>query len=66
VLSSFERYAVRPDPQGYSVFDAMTGDTVVIAMTPQGGLSEADARHTAEMLNHRDRNGDRWVHTNVR
>jgi hypothetical protein len=53
-----ERYAIRPDPHGFSVFDAMTGETVVIAMTPQDGLSEDDARHTAELLNRRARNGD--------
>jgi hypothetical protein len=57
-----ERYAVRPDPKGFSVFDSMTGETVAIAMTAQGGLSEEDARHTADMLNRRSPQGERAVY----
>jgi len=30
-------------------------------MVPQDGLSEADARHTAELLNRRARSGERTV-----
>lgn len=56
-----ERYAVRPDPSGFSVFDVWTGETAVIAMTPQDGLSLEDAEHTAALLNRRTERGDRKV-----
>lgn len=56
-----ERYAIRPDPEGFSVYDVWTGETAVIAMTPQSGLSEVDARHTAALLNRRAAGGDRNV-----
>jgi hypothetical protein len=48
-----DQYAVRPDPKGFSVYDVWTGETVVLAMTPQEGLSRQDAEHTAVMLNQR-------------
>jgi len=48
-----ERFGIRPDPRGFSVYDLWTGETVVIAMTPQDGLSREDAEHTARMLNQR-------------
>lgn len=48
-----ERYAVRPDAQGFSVYDLWTGETVVIAMARQDALSREDAEHTAAMLNKR-------------
>jgi hypothetical protein len=48
-----ERFSVRPDRTGFSVYDLWTGETVVIAMTPQDGLSREDADHTVEMLNRR-------------
>lgn len=55
------RFATRPDPEGVSVYDVWTGQTVVIAMAPQDGLSREDADQTAEMLNRRARGGDREV-----
>lgn len=48
-----ERFVTRPDPTGFSVCDIWTGETVVIAMTPQDGLSREDAEHTAAMFNKR-------------
>jgi len=48
-----ERYAIRTDPTGFSVYDAWTGETVALAMTLQTGLSREDAEHTAAMLNER-------------
>jgi hypothetical protein len=48
-----ERFAVRPDHTGFSVYDLWTGETVVIAMSPQDGLSRQDAEHTAAMFNKR-------------
>jgi hypothetical protein len=50
-----DRYAVRPDAQGHTVFDVVAAEPAVIAMTPQKGLSKADAEHTARLLNARDR-----------
>ena len=55
------RFSTRPDPEGFSVYDLWTGETVVIAMTPQDGLSEEDAQHTAAMLNLRAARGERLV-----
>ena len=48
-----ERYQVRPDRGGFRVHDVWTGEAAVVAMTPQNGLSKADADHTAELLNQR-------------
>lgn len=50
-----DRYAVRPDARGHTVFDVLAGEPAVIAMTPQRGLSKEDAVHTARLLNARDR-----------
>lgn len=56
-----ERYVVRPAAGRFRVADIWTGETAVIAMTPQDDLSEADARHTADLLNRRAAGGDREV-----
>jgi hypothetical protein len=56
-----ERYLVRPDGGGFSVYDIWTGEPAVIAMTPQTRLSEEDARHTATLLNTRAEHGERKV-----
>jgi hypothetical protein len=53
-----DRYAVRPDPSGFTVFVLYTGEPAVMAGQPQTGLSEADARHTADLLNRQSRHGD--------
>jgi hypothetical protein len=45
------RYVIRPDPDGYSVRDLLTGQPAILAATPQKGLSQQDAEHTAELLN---------------
>ncbi|MFN3585788.1 DUF4880 domain-containing protein [Phenylobacterium sp.] len=55
------RFVVRPQTERYKVVDIWTGETVVIAMTPQHDLSEADAIHTARLLNRRAAGGDRTV-----
>jgi hypothetical protein len=47
------RFAIRPDAQGFSVYDVSTGETVMFANTPQQGLTREDAEHTAAMLNQR-------------
>jgi hypothetical protein len=56
-----ERFILRPDRDGFTVQDVWTGEPAVIAMTPQTGLSEEDATHTAELLNRRAMQGDRSV-----
>lgn len=56
-----ERYVIRPDRDGYSVCDIWTGEPAVIAMTPQTGLTQEDAEHTAGLLNRRATAGDRSV-----
>lgn len=45
------RFAIRPDPSGFSVFDLTTGETLVIAAARQSGLSLQDAEHTAAVFN---------------
>jgi hypothetical protein len=56
-----ERYAVRPGEGGFRVIDVWTGQTAVIASTPQDDMSEQDAAHTAKMLNDRVDRGERKV-----
>lgn len=56
-----ERYHVRPDREGFTVYDVWTGEAAVIAMTPQTGLSREDADHTADLLNLRARRGERTL-----
>ncbi len=58
---AMDRYTTRPDREGFSVFDLWTGETVVIAMVPQDGMSREDADHTAKMLNARAERGDRTL-----
>jgi hypothetical protein len=54
-----DRYIIRRDPTGYTVADNFTGEPMVLAMDPQTGLSEDDARHLAELFNKRAEQGDR-------
>lgn len=56
-----DRYVVRPETERYRVVDIWTGETAVIAMTPQDDMSEEDAWHTARLLNRRAAGGDRSV-----
>jgi hypothetical protein len=56
-----DRFVVRPQTERFKVVDIWTGETAVIAMTPQDGMSEDDAVHTARMLNRRAEGGDRSV-----
>lgn len=46
-----DRFVIRPDREGHSIIDMWTGEAVVIAMTPQTGMSRNDAEHTAGLLN---------------
>lgn len=56
-----ERFQIRRDREGWSVFELWTGEAAVIALVPQTGLSEEDAQHTADLLNRRASGGDRSV-----
>jgi hypothetical protein len=53
-----ERYAVRRDAAGFTTFVIYTGEPAVVGGVPQTGLSEADARHMAGVLNAQARRGD--------
>ena len=57
-----ERYVVRPAEEGHRIVDVWTGQTVKIGAVPQDDLSEADAAHTAKMLNERAAKGERKIH----
>jgi hypothetical protein len=54
-----DRFALRRDRTGWTVYEVWTGEAAVIAMVPQTGLSQDDAQHTAALLNRRARGGDR-------
>ncbi len=45
------RYVIRPDAQGYTVRDLWSGEPARLAGSPQVGLSQDDAEHTADLLN---------------
>jgi hypothetical protein len=53
-----DRYGVRPDGKGWTVFEAWSGEPVVLAQARQVGLSEVDAKHTADLMNRRAMSGD--------
>jgi hypothetical protein len=55
------RFDLRRDRTGWTVYEVWTGEPVVIAMVSQTGLSEADAQHTADLMNRRARGGDRTL-----
>jgi hypothetical protein len=57
-----DRFVIRPAARGFRVFDVPSGETAVIAMTPQDGMSEDDAVHTAKMLNERAVDSERKAH----
>lgn len=52
------RYGVRRDGKGWTVFEVWSGEPVVLAQARQIGLSELDAQHTAELMNRRATTGD--------
>ena len=55
------RYAIRRDASGYTVADNFTGEPLLLAMHPQTGLSEEDARHLAKLFNKRAEQGERAI-----
>lgn len=55
------RYCVRENRTAHEVFDAWTGEVVVIALVPQDDLDIASAQDLAAMLNRRASQGDRTL-----
>jgi hypothetical protein len=53
------RCAIRPDAEGFSVYDILTGQPLRLAMAAQIGLSAEDAEHTARLFNERADRGER-------
>jgi hypothetical protein len=53
-----DRYGVRPDPSGFTVYVIFTSEAAVVGGVRQTGLSEEDARHMAGLLNTQARRGD--------
>ena len=54
-----ERYDIRPDDEGCTVFDIFTGKPVVIMEAPQVGLDIQDASDLAELLDRPAMRADR-------
>lgn len=59
-----DRYAIRPDKSGFTVYVIWTSEPAVVGGTPQTGLSEEDARHTMGLLNAQSRRGDSSMRRN--
>ena len=59
-----DRFAMRPDAKGWTVYVMWTGDPAVVASVPQTGLSEDDARHILDVLNKQARLGDSSMRKN--
>ena len=54
-----QRFAVRADGPGFSVWDREAGEPAIIAGLSQTGLSRDDADHTAALLNSRNETAGR-------
>lgn len=48
-----ERYAIRQDAKGWTVFDQWTGEPVTLTTLLQTGLTHQEAVELADMLNRR-------------
>ena len=53
-----DRYALRRDGAGWTVYVIWTGEPAMVGGTAQTGLSEDDAKHTLGLLNAQSRKGD--------
>lgn len=51
MAGSANRFDIRPDREGWTVYDLWTGEAVVIALVPQTGMPEQDAKELADMIN---------------
>lgn len=47
-----QRYDIRRDDRGWTVFDRFTGEVVVVAGVPSTGMDIQDADELAELLDH--------------
>lgn len=56
-----QRYDIRPDREGWTVFDLFTGEAVVIGQVTQTGLGVDDASELAALLDHKTLVGDRTL-----
>jgi hypothetical protein len=56
------RYHIRKDRHGFTVFDIWTDEPLVIALMPQTGLTDGDAKTLADLMNRRALRGDRVLH----
>ncbi len=54
-----ERFDIRPDDEGFTVFDIFTGQPVVISGVLQVGLDIQDASDLAELLDNPSMRADR-------
>lgn len=54
-----QRFHVRPDSHGYTVYDIWTGDPAVLALVVQTGLCLEDARELAKLLSEAADHGQR-------
>ena len=59
-----DRYAIRPDGKGFTVYVIWTSEPAVVGGAPQTGLSEEDALHTLGLLNAQARRGDSSMRRN--
>ena len=53
-----DRYAIRKNGAGWTVYEVWTGEPAIVGMLPQTGLSVDDAKHTANLLNRHAQTGD--------
>ena len=53
-----DRFALKPDKSGWTVYEIWSGKPAVLGGAPQTGLSEPDAKHTLKLLNKKARAGD--------
>ena len=53
-----DRFAIRRDSSGWTVYVVWTGEPAIVGGAPQTGLSEADAAHMVGVLNKQARRGD--------
>lgn len=56
-----QRFEIRQDQSGWTVFDLVTGEAVVILMVSQTGLNETDARDLQKLLDSKAPRSDRDV-----
>ena len=56
-----QQFDVRRDPAGWTVFDRWTGETVVLELSRQEGLTWSEAVDVLRRLRSRGNDGDRKI-----